>query len=101
MTLFWNTEIGNRFRQTCENDSGKLMGAGISRDGGSMTNGKIAAAEQLGERTLIHVRLADNSTLIAQETGDSSLKASDTVGLNFDLSATHLFDEQGKAYHCN
>ena len=73
----------------------------IARDGNAMTNGKITVAEQLGERTLIHVKLADNSTLIAQDIGNSSLKAGDTVGLNFDLSATHLFDEQGKAYHCN
>lgn len=73
----------------------------ISRDGNAMTSGKITVAEQLGERTLIHVKLADNSTLIAQDIGNSSLKAGDTVGLNFDLSATHLFDEKGKAYHCN
>jgi multiple sugar transport system ATP-binding protein len=64
-----------------------------------MTVGKASVVEKLGERTLIHVRLNDGSTLVAQDVGRSAISPGDEVGLAFDSTEAHLFDSEGRAYH--
>jgi multiple sugar transport system ATP-binding protein len=61
------------------------------------TTAEVSVVERLGERTLVYARLADGSQVIAQDSGKSTVKASDRVGLAFDLSALHLFDAKGRA----
>ena len=64
-----------------------------------VTFGKASVVEKLGERTLIHVRLSDGSTLVAQDVGRSAVAPGDEVGLAFDSTEAHLFDSDGRAYH--
>jgi multiple sugar transport system ATP-binding protein len=59
----------------------------------------IEVLEHLGDRTLIHARMRDGTTLVYAEPGDSTLRAGDTVELQADGSAVHLFDDTGRAFH--
>ncbi len=63
------------------------------------TVGKASVVERLGERTLVHVRLSDGTTLVAQDVGRSTVSPGDEVGLHLDGSEAHLFDAEGRAYH--
>jgi multiple sugar transport system ATP-binding protein len=64
---------------------------------GGLTSGTATVVERLGDRTLVHVRLADGSQVVAQDGGKSALRAGDTASLSFDTQALHLFDSQGRA----
>ncbi len=60
--------------------------------------GKADVVERLGERTLAYVRLADNSVVIAEDEGQSSLSVGDQVRLDIDGASAHLFDARDVAY---
>jgi len=62
---------------------------------------KVGVVERLGERTLAYCTLEDGTELIAQAEGRSTVQTADMVRLGFDVSAMHLFDQQGKAYHAH
>jgi len=66
---------------------------------GGDTSGRVSIVERLGERTLVHVRLADGTHVIAQDRGLSTVQPGDEVHLRFDSSAFHLFAEDGSAWH--
>ena len=66
--------------------------------GGSL-NGAIELVERLGDRTLLHVRLADGGLVVAEDSGKSLLEVGAPVSLAADPSETHLFDADGVAYH--
>jgi multiple sugar transport system ATP-binding protein len=68
----------------------------VVTDGGS-TGATATVVERLGDRTLIHAKLADGIQVIAQDSGKSVVRAGDRVRLSFDASALHLFDGQGRA----
>jgi multiple sugar transport system ATP-binding protein len=55
--------------------------------------------ERLGERTLVHARLADGSQVTAQDRGLSSAEPGSTIRLKFDPAALHLFAADGLAWH--
>jgi multiple sugar transport system ATP-binding protein len=55
--------------------------------------------ERLGERTLVHARLADGSQIIAQDRGLSSIEPGGTIRLKVDTTALHLFTADGLAWH--
>ncbi len=55
--------------------------------------------ERLGERTLVHVELADGGALVAEDKGLSRVRADDRIALSIDGAAAHLFDREGCAYH--
>jgi multiple sugar transport system ATP-binding protein len=61
--------------------------------------GTIALVERLGDRTLIHTRLADGTEVVGDDIGKSMLQAGAPVRLKVDGSAVHLFDADGTAYH--
>jgi len=61
--------------------------------------GTITLVERLGDRTLIHTRLADGTEVVGDDIGKSLLEAGAPVRLKVDGSAVHLFDAQGTAYH--
>jgi multiple sugar transport system ATP-binding protein len=73
----------------------------LSEGGQETTTAKAGVVERLGERTLVYCTLDDGTELIAQAEGRSTVQPGDTVKLRFDLSAVHLFDQQGKAYHAS
>jgi multiple sugar transport system ATP-binding protein len=74
----------------------------VVADGGETrgdTGGKATVVERLGERTLVHVRLADGSQVTAQDRGLSSVEPGAEVRLKFDTDALHLFGPDGAAWH--
>jgi multiple sugar transport system ATP-binding protein len=63
------------------------------------TVGTAQFVERLGDRTLIYVRLADGTTMVAEDAGDSRVRLNDSVGLKFNGAAAHLFDDQERGHH--
>ncbi|KKC32462.1 ABC transporter ATP-binding protein [Devosia psychrophila] len=61
--------------------------------------GVADVVERLGERSLIYTRLADGSTLVAEDNGVSSVQAGEPVRIAIDGQAAMVFDEAGTAYH--
>jgi len=61
--------------------------------------GTARVVERLGDRTLVHVALADDTLLTAEDRGDSSVQTGQAVGLLVDGRAGHLFAADGMAYH--
>ncbi|TNC48443.1 sn-glycerol-3-phosphate ABC transporter ATP-binding protein UgpC [Rubellimicrobium rubrum] len=61
--------------------------------------GEAVIIERLGDRTLIHVRLADGRSLTAQDSGRSNVAPGDRVALGIDRAEMHLFDASGRAWH--
>jgi multiple sugar transport system ATP-binding protein len=60
--------------------------------------GTVEVVERLGDRTHLHVRLADDSTLIAEDVGHSRAAPGDSVKLRVDPGQAHLFDSEGRGY---
>ena len=60
---------------------------------------KADVVEHLGDRTLVHARLADGATFVYEDRGDSSVKIGDTVQLSVKSEFVHLFDVEGRAFH--
>jgi multiple sugar transport system ATP-binding protein len=60
--------------------------------------GTVEVVERLGDRTHLHVRLADDSTLIAEDVGHSRAAPGDSVKLRVDPGQAHLFDAEGRGY---
>jgi multiple sugar transport system ATP-binding protein len=60
--------------------------------------GSVHFVERLGDRTLVHTRLTDGTTLVAEDEGMSQVRVGEEIGLRFKSSALHLFDEQ-RGYH--
>jgi len=63
------------------------------------TRGRADVVERLGDRTLVHVALADGSNVVAEAPRDARVQGGDTVALRFDPHAVHLFDAGGQAFH--
>ena len=68
-------------------------------DEASTIRGHADVVERLGERTLAYVTLADGNVVVAEAQRDSTLEAGENVGLRYDASHIHLFDQAGRAYH--
>ena len=73
----------------------------IRIDAAGALPGKVEVVERLGDRTHLHVRLADDSTLIAEDVGHSRAAPGDAVHLRIDPGQAHLFDAQGRGYRAN
>jgi multiple sugar transport system ATP-binding protein len=61
--------------------------------------GTTEVVERLGERTLVHVVLGDGSQLVAEDSGTSTVRVGERVGLAIDSSGAHIFDAQGIGHH--
>ncbi len=71
----------------------------VAPAGAGSFNGTVELVERLGDRTLLHVRLADGGLVVAEDSGKSLLEIGAPVSLAADRSETHLFDAEGVAYH--
>ena len=60
----------------------------------------VTVVERLGERTLLYGKLANGLELIVEDSGRSTVKAGEIIQAGFDQNALHIFDGNGKAYHC-
>lgn len=66
---------------------------------GGNANGTVKVVERLGDRTLVYARLNDGHLVTAQDEGSSTVQPNDTVHLAFDMTHSHFFDPEGRAYH--
>ena len=71
----------------------------VCAPGEGSTTGAAQFVERLGDRTLIYVRLADGTTVVAEDSGDSRVKLNDSVGVRFNGAAAHLFDDRERGHH--
>jgi multiple sugar transport system ATP-binding protein len=55
--------------------------------------------EHLGDRTLVHARLEDGTTLVYDAGSDSPVAVGDAVALRLAPAHVHLFDGDGRAHH--
>jgi multiple sugar transport system ATP-binding protein len=69
----------------------------VAPDGATQATARVV--ERLGERTLVHVELADGSPLVAEDAGISAVRAGDAVSLTINAAAAHLFDADGIGHH--
>ena len=60
--------------------------------------GQVEMVEFLGERTLAHLKLVDNTALTITITG-AAPAVGDKIGVEIDLAEAHLFDAAGHAHH--
>ncbi len=71
----------------------------IADPGAATLQGVARIIERLGERTLVHVALADGTMLVAEDSGMSQVRAGEPVGINVRGEAAHLFDQHGVGHH--
>jgi multiple sugar transport system ATP-binding protein len=69
-------------------------------DGPGNASGTVRVVERLGDRSLVHIALADGTTLVAEARGDSPVQPGQPASLAMDGAAAHLFAPDGTAYHC-
>ncbi len=65
-------------------------------DGSAALAGKLAVAEYLGERSYLHVALADGTNVVATTSGPTPSEG-DNLLLVFDPAHLHLFDASGRS----
>lgn len=93
------TAIPNTALNGANNLTAGVRAESLVVDENSAIRGRADVVERLGERTLAYVTLANGQIVVAEAHRDSPLNAGEQVGLRFDASHIHLFDEAGKAYH--
>ena len=73
----------------------------ISTSEDSRLTGKVSLVESLGNETLIHLNLGDQSPdpLIIRSYQRTTLKLGDKVGVNWSDEIVHYFDSNGKVLH--
>ena len=76
-----------------------LRAEAVRIDGQGATRGTVEVVERLGDRTHLHVRLQDGSSLIAEDGGTSGVAVDDQVGLRIDPASAHIFGADGLGRH--
>ncbi|SEO08386.1 carbohydrate ABC transporter ATP-binding protein, CUT1 family [Duganella sp. CF517] len=61
--------------------------------------GTVEVIERLGDRTLLHVQLADGLLVVADAPRHGEPALGSTIALRMDLQRAHLFDADGAAHH--
>jgi multiple sugar transport system ATP-binding protein len=64
--------------------------------GGGHVQGTVELVEALGAETLIYVNAGTKTPLVARQNTRPAVNAGDTVGIEIDAAAAHLFDAQGR-----
>jgi len=83
--------VGETFRLGIRAEAARVDATGV-------LPGAVEVVERLGDRTHVHVRLANGETLIAEDAGLSRAAPGDAVKLRLDASQAHLFDGKGRGY---
>ncbi|WP_394790769.1 ABC transporter ATP-binding protein [Rhodoferax sp.] len=71
----------------------------ITLDAQGSLPGRVDVVERLGDRTLVHVGLADGSSVVAEAHRDSEVRNGEAVTLRIDSARVHVFDAAGIAHH--
>jgi len=64
--------------------------------GQGLLDGKVDLVEALGAETLIYVTTVQGAPLISRQTERTPLRVGETVGVQIDADAAHIFDAQGR-----
>ncbi|MBC7729180.1 MAG: TOBE domain-containing protein [Microbacteriaceae bacterium] len=70
----------------------------LLREPGGALSGRVEVIERLGERTLLHIQLADSSLVVADARGAAEPATGDAVQLGAQPGRLHLFDADGRAH---
>ena len=72
----------------------------VEVDAGGDIAGTVRVVERLGDRTLVHVALAEGEApIVATDRGDSQVAVGDRAALRIDPAALMLFDADGRSHH--
>ncbi len=71
----------------------------IAPSGTGTADAETVLVERLGDRTLVYAKLADGQEITAQDSGDSSVRIGDRVGLTVRGDAAHVFAADGAGHH--
>ena len=71
----------------------------VANSAGNGTTATVELVERLGERTLVYARLTDGLAITAEDAGDSRVQVGDTIVLDINGAAAHLFDGEGRGHH--
>jgi multiple sugar transport system ATP-binding protein len=63
------------------------------------TQATVELVERLGERSLVYARLKEGAAVTAEDSGTTTIRTGDQVGLSIDGAAAHLFGPDGSGYH--
>lgn len=66
-------------------------------DAGPGVPGTVALAEHLGAETILHIDMADGTTLVARSEGRAPQRVGQAVTVTIDPQFCHLFDPAGPA----
>ncbi|NLR99838.1 sn-glycerol-3-phosphate ABC transporter ATP-binding protein UgpC [Rhizobium sp. P38BS-XIX] len=61
--------------------------------------GMVVNVEQMGDRSLVHARLADGTRIIGVDAPVTDARGGDEIAFDADGSKAMFFDETGKGYH--
>ncbi|ACB32410.1 ABC transporter-related protein [Leptothrix cholodnii SP-6] len=64
--------------------------------GSGVVQGTVELVEALGAETLIYVATDRGAQLVSRQSTRTNLRAGDSVGVDIDADAAHLFDAQGR-----
>ena len=68
----------------------------ICAPGTGLTDAKVDFAEFMGDKTYVHLSLANDERLVAVDGAASAARMGDSMGIRFDSRAAHLFDAEGR-----
>jgi multiple sugar transport system ATP-binding protein len=71
----------------------------LAAPGGAGLAARVELVERLGDRTFLYARLADGAEIVALEPGFGTVRAGETVTLDLDAAAAHIFTAGGAAHH--
>jgi multiple sugar transport system ATP-binding protein len=69
----------------------------LKAPGHGQFDGRVELVEALGAETLIYLSTEGGAQLTARQSTRTALRAGDSVGVDLDVNAAHLFDAQGHA----
>ena len=71
----------------------------VAHAGERATTATVELVERLGERSIIYARLKDGLEVTGEDSGISTLKVGEEVGLSIEGEAAHLFGPDGTGFH--
>jgi multiple sugar transport system ATP-binding protein len=64
--------------------------------GTGVTNARVDFVEFMGDKTYVHLSLANDERLVAIDAATCSARVGETLGIRFDCRTAHLFDADGR-----
>ena len=71
----------------------------VAKDDRGPVKAQVETIERLGDRSLVHARLADGSKVIGSDPGMTRVGHGDAISFNVDGPRLTVFDQSDRAYH--